>query len=157
MTVIVWDGRFVAADSLEVSGCLRTSRAVEKIEVRDGVVYAVTGAAGLHKQLIDWVHEHSADPEKKPSVHEQHQDTAVVVFRDGRCFSYDLKMPYPVECFAPDAWGCGTATYLAIGAMKYGADAKAATEIAIESSTCVGGPVQVIDLHQLQRSEKDAA
>ena len=66
MTVIAWDGQYVAADSLETSGCVRSSRPVDKIEVREGVVYAVTGSAGLHKPLIDWLHEHNGDLDKRP-------------------------------------------------------------------------------------------
>lgn len=149
MTVIAFDGRYIAADSQEENGCLRSSKPVQKLEVRGGTVYAVTGAASLHKPLIDWVHEHNADPEKKPIVHESLQDTCVIVWKDGRCFSYDLKSPYPLECFAPDAWGCATAAYHAIGAMDSGIDAKMAVARAIARTTCVGGDVQVIDLLDL--------
>ena len=156
MTLIAWDSRYVAADSQEQNGCLRSAKPVQKIEVRDGAVYAVTGAASLHKPLIDWVHEHGADPAKKPSVHNDLQDTCVIVWKEGRCFSYDLKSPYPVEAFAPDAWGCGTAAHHAIGAMDSGIDAKTAVERAIIRNTCVGGPVQVIDLQGLKAEEKAA-
>jgi len=150
MTIIAWDSRFVAADSQETNGCLRTSKPVQKLEVRGNAVYGVTGASSLHKPLIDWVHEHNADPDKKPNVHEDLQDTCVIVWKEGRCLSYDMKSPYPVECFAPDAWGCGTAAHHAIGAMDSGIDAKTAVERAIIRTTCVGGPVQVIDLESLK-------
>jgi hypothetical protein len=123
---------------------------VQKLEVRGNAVYGVTGASSLHKPLIDWVHEHNADPDKKPNVHEDLQDTCVIVWKEGRCLSYDLKSPYPVEAFAPDAWGCGTAAHHAIGAMDSGIDAKTAVERAIIRTTCVGGPVQVIDLESCE-------
>lgn len=156
MTVVAWDGRYVAADSLEVSGSSRCTKPVQKIEVREGTVYAVSGAAGLHKPLIDWIHNHAADPEKKPVVHEQHQDTTVIVWRDGRCFAYDLKMPYPVEYFAPEAWGCSSAAHHVIGAMDSGVNARTAVERVIIRNAAVGGPVQVIDLLELQNIEKAA-
>jgi len=155
MTVIAWDSRYVVADGQETSGCLRTAKPVKKIEVRNGVVYAVSGLASLHKPLIDWVHDHGADPEKRPFAHDEHQNTCVVVFREGKCYTYDLKSPYPTECFAPDAWGCSTAAHYVIGAMESGADAKTAVERAIIRNTCIGGPVQVIDLESLKAKAID--
>lgn len=156
MTVIAWSKNIVAADSLEVTGCSRSVKAVQKLEVRGNALYAVTGSASLHKPLIDWVHDHKADPEKKPVVHEDHQGTCIIAWIDGKCFAYDLKSPYPTEHFAPEAWGCLTAAYHAIGAMDSGIDAKTAVERAIIRNTCVGGPVQVIDLLSLKAEEKAA-
>lgn len=150
MTVVAWDGRRVAADSQETTGCSRSVRPTDKLEIRDGIVYAVTGVGALHKPLIDWVHNDKADPEKRPPVHEKYQDTCVIMWKEGRCFAYDLESPYPSEHFAPEAWGCEIAASHAIGAMDSGIDAKTAVERAIIRNTCVGGPVQVIDLNSLK-------
>ena len=142
MTVIAWDGRYVAADSLCTFEGYRGQKKVNKIVERNGVVYGITGYAAWLEAWIDW-HEKGADPTSTPVCSLPH-DGNFLVFKDGRGFSCVPALPYLQEVGAPDAWGSGAG--YAIGAMKSGADAKRAVEVAIECCPGLGGPVDVLDL-----------
>jgi hypothetical protein len=147
MTVIAWDGRTVAADSLKCYGSSRAMAPVQKLRVRNGIVFAMTGSGPLFDPMIEWYLK-GADPKAVPECGDEHKGTALIVFKpDGAAF-YKPSMPYPDEVSAPDAWGAGAD--FAIGAMEVGADAKTAVEAAIRREAYTGGPVQVIDLLQLQ-------
>lgn len=154
MTVIAWDGRLVAADSLACYGTCRAAAPVQKLRQRGSTVYGLTGSGALFEPMIEWV-EKGADPASAPTASEKHKDTRLIVWRDGACYCYTLDMPYPEELFAPDAWGIGAD--LAIGALEAGADAAKAVEITIKRETHTGGPVQVIDLHALKAKQELAA
>jgi hypothetical protein len=153
MTVIAWDGRYVAADSLKCYGSSRAMAPVQKLRVRDGIVFACTGSGALFEPMIQW-YLAGKDPEKVPPCGDDHKGTTLIVFTsEGACF-YKLDMPHPEELSAPDAWGAGAD--FAIGAMEVGADAKTAVEAALRRETYTGGPVQVIDLAELRNAEKAA-
>jgi hypothetical protein len=150
MTVIAWDGRFVAADSLECYGTVRSSRAVQKLSERNGFVFACTGSGALFEPLINW-YVAGCKSDAVPSCGNDGKDTKLVVFRpDRRAFVYSPNMPHAAELFAPDALGC--AADMAIGAMEAGASAARAVEISIKRVVYVGGPVQVIDLDELRKA-----
>lgn len=153
MTTIAWSGTEVAADSQVSYGMCRGAGKVSKLERRGGVVYACTGTAPLFGPMIKWVEEDGADPEKKPKIPDE-KATTLLVFKDGKCFAYRTDIPYPEEMAAPDAWGSGAE--FAIGAMRAGATAKRAVEIAIACDVHSGGPVQVIDLLALENVENAA-
>jgi hypothetical protein len=147
MTVICWDGASVAADSLECYSSCRSVQPVQKLRPRKGIVFACTGTGALFEPMIEW-YLGGRVIEALPKVGDSHKDTKLLVFDGERAWVYSPDLPYAAEIFAPDAWGIGAD--MAIGAMEAGASAERAVEICIKREVYVGGPVQVIDLLQLQ-------
>jgi hypothetical protein len=143
MTLLAWDGRYVAADSQITCGTIRTSGTVEKISKIGSTVYAFTGTAALREPMIEWV-EKGADPDERPLFGDGDKGCTLVVWRDGKCFQYNLDTPYPFECKAPDAWGVGMS--YALAAMDCGKTAVEAVEKAIQREVYLGGPVLWVDL-----------
>ena len=92
--------------------------------------------------MVTW-YLNGADADKVPSVKDEGRG-CLIVFTNGRCFTYVTASPHADECFAPDAWGSGY--QYAIGAMKAGADARRAVEVAIDCDVETGGRVQTVDL-----------
>jgi len=132
----------VAADSQMTYGSTRASGEHRKIRTApDGTVYAFTGTAALFEPMIKWF-EGGAKPEERPLFSESDGASTLIVWCDGRCFSYRLETPYPCECFAPDAWG----SVYALGAMDSGATAREAVERAIGREANLGGPVVWVEL-----------
>jgi hypothetical protein len=124
------------------AGEYRTPAPAQKLKMRGQEVFALSGEAALFEPMIEW-YLAGANPKEVPTGTPGHT-SSLVVFKAGRCFSYKTTLPYPDEFFAPDAWGSGQD--FAIGAMKGGADAKRAVEIAIDCNPHTGGKVQAIDL-----------
>lgn len=144
MTTIAYDGRTVAADSMGVSGAYRVPGAYQKIRRVGERVYGLAGYPGWFDAWIRW-YEDGADPKSAPHCNIESDNTgSFIVFERGRAFVFTSHVPYPSEIFAPDAWGSGCD--FAIGAMKAGADARRAVEVAIDCDPHTGGEVQVIDL-----------
>jgi hypothetical protein len=154
MTVIAWDGRYVAADSLKCFGSSRNTKPCQKIMVREGIVFALTGSAALFEPMIKW-YLSGKDPEKMPACGDDYKTTKLLVFEGGETASFYMPgLPYPDEFSAPDAWGAGAD--FAIGAMEAGKSAAEAVAIAIKRETYCGGPVNVIDLLEIQKDREAA-
>lgn len=148
MTLIAWDGRYVAADSQMTYGSTRASGEYKKIRKKGNTVYAFTGTAALFDPMIVWF-EQGAKPEERPIFADDDGRSTLIVWRDGKCHSYKIETPYPCECFAPDAWG--VASDHALGAMDSGTTAIKAVERAIEREIYLGGPVLWVDLQPKRR------
>jgi hypothetical protein len=147
MTVICWDGASVAADSLECYGSCRAAKPVQKLRERGGYIFACTGTGAMFEPLIEWYLQ-GFKKDMIPPSGDSHKDTKLLVFKDGKAWVISPDLPHHAELHAPDAWGI--AADMAIGAMEAGASAQQAVEICIKREVYVGGPVQVIDLLQLQ-------
>jgi hypothetical protein len=144
MTTICWDGKSVAADTMACTGDYRTPAKILKVKQVGDIVFAMSGMSALFEPCIKWYLD-GHDPESMPCWRGGGDNASrLLVFKDGRCFAFHTSLPYPDENFAPDAWGAGE--NFAIGAMKAGADARRAAEIAIECNPFTGGEVQVVDL-----------
>ena len=149
MTIIAWDGRSVAADTLCTFGGYRGPMRAQKIIRRGKFVYGLTGYSGWFDAWIKW-HEDGADPAAvPPSGVASDESGNLLVFEGDKGFICSAKMPYLQEIGAPDAWG--SAADFAIGAMHAGADAKQAVEIAIACCPSVAGPVDVVELVDIAR------
>ena len=149
MTTIAWDGKSVAADCLATINQYPTDRNFKKLRQSKGKVYGCSGYAPLLEPLIEW-HQLGADPATIPSSSDDDYRAGLIVFDGARCFYYLSVIPYPDELKPPYSWGVGSD--FAIGAMKMGADARRAIEIAIECNVHTGGEIQVINLTPFQGS-----
>lgn len=125
----------------------------EKLRRVGDTVYAIAGLQAWFDAWIDW-HKNGCDPEKTPVVKNNDAPGQFIVFKDGRCFVYIYSVPYAEEHFAPAAFGSGWK--YALGAMTFGADARQAVDVCIRLDPGCGGPVQAIDLRELQQ-KADAA
>jgi ATP-dependent HslUV protease subunit HslV len=155
MTIICWRDGILAADSLMLMGSFKAKATFKKIRYEgNGQTFACTGTAALFEPMIAWI-KAGAKPGDVPKPADRHCDTRVLLFENGRCFSYTPNLPYPDEQFAPDAWG--SEAEFALGAMAAGATAEEAVALAIENTNTVGGPIEVIDLHQIEQIKTRAA
>jgi|HigsolmetaAR201D_1030396.scaffolds.fasta_scaffold40716_2 ATP-dependent protease HslVU (ClpYQ), peptidase subunit len=147
MTVIAVDDKTVAADGLMCYGNERAARPANKLLKREGRIFGVAGT-GIEEVLITWYLD-GADPEKAPKVTGDHWWNLLVIETDGRMLFFTSDAPYGQPAKAPFAIGSG-ADY-ALGAMKAGASAKRAVEIACELNVYCGGEIVAFDLPQAQR------
>lgn len=150
MTTIAYDGRFVAADSLQGSSDYDSPVSAVKLVQKGNAVYAICGYFAWFDAWITW-HINGADPMNTPVCKYDRTDTAFIVFQGGACVSYSMELPYPDEAFPGEAFGSGRK--YAMGAMAMGANATEAVKIAIKLDPGSGGAVQVVDLHELQKED----
>jgi ATP-dependent protease HslVU (ClpYQ) peptidase subunit len=144
VSVIVWDGKTLAADCQ--CTCAGLKYRVSKIRrLPDGTVLAWTGGADTGQLMAKW-YEDGADVKAWPAhqANQKHWCHLVVMRTDGQVFCYE-QYPSPIECLeAPMAWGAGRD--FALGAMAAGADARKAVEIASQFSNTCGFGVEAFDL-----------
>jgi hypothetical protein len=148
MTTIAIDSMgFVAADGLRTWGGDIVARDEQKVRVRYGRIYALTGIAGGFEPLIKWHGEHKADPERLPKIGGDDDSwTLIVIERPGEVMKFTKTCPYP-ECFRPPvAFGAGLD--LAKGAMLWGATAPEAVKLVSEHTNHTGGEIQVVNISE---------
>ena len=153
MTTIAWDGRYVAADSLQGGRDYDSSVPATKLVLAGERVYAICGYFAWFQAWIKW-HENGADPANTPVCKLPQSETTFIVFEDGGCFTFDLEMPYADISHPGEALGSGRK--FAMGAMAAGLNAEQAVRVAIKLDPHSGGPVQVIDLYGLGKQEQAA-
>lgn len=149
MTVIAFDGRFVAADRRMCFGSEISRRLVTKIHIKDGIVFGGTGyihgvlLAKMIAQFTAVVEEmHTLPWRKEPG-------NFIVCDTDGiaSVWSEGDQWGHPEQ--APCAWGQGSD--YATGAMHAGKNAIEAVEIACKLDSSCGGGVEFIDLSDLAK------
>lgn len=157
MTVIVWDGRFLATDSLITSGGVRCGT-VTKLIVRDGKAYAACGQIGYMEPLIDWAAT-GAKPDAWPLRGDNTENALIGVnLQTKQCISWERDVPHPCPIPEPEAWGSGGR--IAMGALAMGASAPEAVAVACGLDTQCGLPVTYVDAHDMAaevRTWTDAA
>ena len=149
MTVIVWDGKTLAADRRAQSG--GTIRTVCKISKwpDDTEVVAATGNLDQCLALMAWYQVDHADAAKWPTWQNKDDPCLLVVMDtyDGKVFYYEA---LPEKIFILDkfmAWGSGRD--IALGAMAMGADARKAVEIASQFDCNCGNGCDAVDVSEL--------
>lgn len=141
MTIIVWDGRTLAADCQGTYGDARIWR--NKITRRaDGTLIATAGSFSLAQAMVNHLF---GDPGSRPNwptaVTDESADV-ICVDPDARVTWYTHFRPVAIELHqAQMAWGCGRE--FAMGALAMGANAVRAVEVAIELCPGCGLGVQV--------------
>lgn len=142
MTIIAFDGRYVAADTLGIAGGYKIPREYQKLRHVGSYLFGKTGYIANFGALIDWYIIDNANPAKYPKLDDD--DGNFIVWSPGQFFVFTQQVPYATDMGAPDAFGSG-ANY-AIGAMKAGATVGRAAEIACECSASCGPPIVIFDL-----------
>jgi hypothetical protein len=153
MTVIAWDGRYLAADTRETLGYSGIAQAPKtKIICSKSVAYASEGRIH-HRHLlamISWWQE-GADPARMPfHGHGEGKDAGmiVVVGKDQQC-ALSYVSPYAHDLIAP--WACGCGCDYAIGAMECGVAAMEAVRIACKHDSRCAEPIDFIDTEFLEK------
>jgi ATP-dependent protease HslVU (ClpYQ) peptidase subunit len=144
MSVIVWDGKTLAADCQVSYGA--TACKVSKIRrLKDGTIIASCGKECSGELMAQW-YEQGADLSKYPVCQTDEDDWSrlIVVLPNGQVFCYEkYPVAVPVRQF-PMAWGSGQD--FALGALAMGADARKAVEIASQFSTDCGLGIEAFDI-----------
>ena len=144
MTVIAWDGAYIAADRLaDEEGHRRT---ISKLHVVGSEVLTFAGEISMGLLLIQWYRD-GADPTKYPERQKTDDWTRLVVAsKDGVRF-YE-RQPIAIRLEDPfAAWGSGRD--YALAAMHLGYSAQIACEVACEYALNCGLGVDVIDLKEM--------
>lgn len=141
MSVIAWDGKTIAADTMQVCADMR-SAASKLMRVHTLAGFDVIGWCGDNEQgllLARWYQE-GADPGKWPEFQKTDSWTRLVVAsRAGLSFFEKL----PVAQVVRDPYmAFGSGRDYAMGAMAMGATAAQAVECAIKHCISTGGTVQ---------------
>lgn len=143
MTVVAWDGRYLAADRM----CRRGETISEMTKIKrisTGEVLAVTGALDYAMCLIEW-YELGSIRENWPE-YQKSEDCASLIVASKECGIkvYD-RVPIPIQEESKIlAWGGGMD--VAIGAMAMGACAEMSVVIASRYINSCGLGVDVFDL-----------
>ena len=142
MTTIATDGKTIAADGRRTERSFIVDDTTEKIFVRHGRIYAVSGGSAARDALIAW-HHAGADPTKVPPVRDEHGWSMLVIDGDG-LHSLCNSAPYQEKNPAPEAIGSGAD--LALAAMLLGKTPAEAVAFAATRDVYTGGAIQVIDI-----------
>lgn len=129
----------IAADGLVTCHGDIVGRNEEKLRLRHGRIYAMTGLGPMFEPLIKW-HHAGADPDKLPKLYDDDASwILIVVIRPGVVTKYSSTCPYPEDRGPPVAFGAGLDH--AKGAMLHGATAEEAVRLVAASCTHTGGRI----------------
>lgn len=145
MTVIAFDGRYVAADRQATSSGLKG--AMTKLFVHEGKVLAFNGCADHGLMLLLW-YKSGALPATFPAEADEKKNAHMLVFERGRHPQVFENRPVPMireDAFTADGHGRD----FAMAAMHLGKSAKEAVELANIYDAYCGMGVDVIDLWEL--------
>jgi hypothetical protein len=148
MTVICYDKKYVAADTMSFRGAQRVLGQEErKIIIHNETIFAFTGSVSLFIPMIEWYFTEPRLPANAPKVDDDHGGS-LIVLASNCAHTYEIKNPYQDIYGVAMAWGSGGAT--AQGALDAGANAVRAVALAIEREVWCGGRVMAVDLARRQ-------
>lgn len=137
MTCIAWDGKSLAADRLVGEGYT-----LSKIwRLKDGSLFSGCGNYDDLVEVAEWL-DHGGKPDKKPTLVSGESDFLLVDSK-GRCYWFTVPFLRPIR-FNEKLVALGSGGPYALGAMKVGADAKRAVEIASECDIRTGKGITVM-------------
>ena len=143
MTTIACDGRILAADTMMTLGNERIY-GVQKIKVRDGRAYAISGIGAMLDPLIDW-HVAGHVALDAPKLGGDETWSLLVINAVGKLSYFTNTAPYPLAVPAPFAMGSGQD--YAMGMMKgAGKTAVQAVEFCCKQDLYTGGEVHAVNL-----------
>lgn len=143
MTIIVWDGKILAADRQATSSGIK--REVTKIRKIGDSLYGISGSFDRCMALFHWV-ENGKDPEKWPAFQRDSDDWVYMceIAPGGIVKKYERE-PYPMYIEETQyAQGCGRD--YAMGAMWMGAGAVDAVKAACQFDPNCGMGIDILAL-----------
>lgn len=153
MSVIVWDGKTLAADrQVTDGGMIRQTTKIRSITKGKfkGFLMGAAGATATANLMMDWF-EAGADPRFFPYEYmksDQLGATLVVITQDKDIFRYD-HLPVPI-IMEDEHYATGSGRDFAYGALSMGADAQRAVEVACEHSTECGVAIDIIEWRKVK-------
>lgn len=143
MTVIVWDGKTLAADKRACNGTLiRTTTKIFKI---NGCLLGYAGDPSFGNQMVAWF----ADGEKPESFPQQQRDKddwiGLLVIRPDKTIHKYERAPHPIE-FEDEHFAFGCGRDFALAALHCGKTAREAVEIACLFDNGCGNGVDTLTL-----------
>ena len=148
MTVIAYDGRYVAADRQATCSGNRWTTPSKLVVWKENVL-VIDGHAGHGSALIAWFKEGASPPDyPTPRTRDPDANAGLTVFGWGRPVVRFEDGPYPIlmegSCYA-----VGSGSLFAHGAMRAGASAATAASLAAQYVEYCGGEIDVVDLKEL--------
>jgi ATP-dependent protease HslVU (ClpYQ) peptidase subunit len=144
MTVIVWDGKTLAADKQATIGDLR--RTTCKIIQWRGHLCAFAGHTAVGLLLFEWW-KNGQKPGEFPRDLQMDDEKATsfwVITPKRETYSWEFTH-VPIRVY-DEKWAFGSGRDLAIGAMEMGADARRAVEVASKHNVACGGGIDTMTL-----------
>lgn len=142
MTVIAWDGQFIAADKRALNSGL--SRTVTKLHKAGDSVVAFSGDSCQGLLMVEWVRA-GCNPETFPASQKDKDDWATIIVATKDGIRYYERGPYPIVVEDP-IWASGTGRDFALTAMHLGKTAIEAVQIASLFQSDCGNGVDWFDL-----------
>jgi 20S proteasome alpha/beta subunit len=141
MTVIVWDGKTLAADKRGTYGYvgLKTT----KIKKHNNYLLGSCGNSNYGRALVDWFIS-GGDTEEFPEAIDSDNGGSLMVITPDRKILYYDRYPYPLVIEGP-FHAIGSGSELATGALAMGADAIRAVEIACIYDTGSGNGIDTLE------------
>lgn len=142
MSVVVWDGKVLAADrQATASNLIRTTT---KIWRSGDTMIAGAGNATAIQAMKDWILNLECDPEQFPKLREYgHDDVTIwVINRNGTLLRFE-ETPWPLH-YHDQTFAEGSGRDFAYGALAMGADAVTAVKVASDYDVFCGRGVDVL-------------
>ena len=147
MTVLVYDGKTLAADKQATNGGLK--RTVTKVFRVGDLAVGFSGDYGQAMEMLDWVRS-GRKVEAFPASQRGDDWCSTLVIDGGRILVYE-KSPYPLVIEDP-VFASGSGRGFAVAAMYCGLDARRAVAVACQFETGCGMGIDAIDLVPLEPS-----
>lgn len=159
MSVVVWDGKTLAADRQVSDGSMvRTTTKIRQITTGKfkGYLIGAVGATATANLMMDWF-EAGAKPEFFPYEYAKSAEmgaSLIVITQKKEIWRFD-HLPVPI-IMEDDEYATGSGRDFAYGAMSMGADAAKACEVACTHSTECGVAIDVIEWRKVNARKGSA-
>ena len=145
MSVVAWDGKYVAADQQATSGQMMC-KCVKLMKVR-GYAVGFVGREDVGLMLVEWFRAGAKIEEWLTDVQQSEAGGTLIVV--GRNKAWEI-CEYPIFAEILDPfWAWGTGREVALGAMSMGVDARTAVEAAIKFDVSCGVGVDFFECKKL--------
>ena len=143
MSVVVWDGKTLAADRQATNSNLR--RKMCKISKHGDILIAGTGVQTSTQAVRNWVLA-GAEPDKFPKSETDEHTAVWVINRNGTIVKFE-NSPFGIV-YLDKVFAEGSGRDFALGAMFMGADAVTAVEAACTYDIYCGGGIDTLSFDE---------
>jgi hypothetical protein len=149
VTVVVWDGRTLAADRMASSNYIKVS-AVTKIAAINGCLVGTSGNSSFAEEWRRWFARGGRPEEFTDLMRDQDEFTNALVITPAREILLYQRGPYPV-LHHNDKHAIGSGAEVALAVMHMGGDARKAVEVASAICVGVGNGLDTLTLEECRR------